>query len=145
MVNYFRAAFACVLWVGADEKSRVSQLVALGCLFNHQPADPRLLALGAAVLFLPGTLLVDSSVGRVSVLFQRGGVGGALLALGAREPNRADPKEQRLDDVVQEMALRPACAAPRVLMVDASGANAAAIGTSPAERVSVVSRGLIDG
>ena len=131
------------LWAGAEDVARFG-LVALGWLLQHQPADPQALALGAAVMLLPGTVLSLFLWLGISVLFQRSGVGGALLALKAREPNQADLKELRLADVVQEMAIAAGLPAPRVMLVDASGANAAAIGTSPADARIVVSRRLID-
>ena len=78
------------------------------------------------------------------VLFRRGGVGGALASLNAREPNQADLKELQLADVVQEMAIASGLPAPRVMLVDSPGANAAAIGTSPADARIVISRRLLD-
>ena len=68
-------------------------------------------------------------------------MGGALLALKAREPNQSDLKELRLADVVQEMAIAAGLPAPRVMLIDAPGANAAAIGTSP-EDARIVCQGV---
>src|SRR5262249_25411118 len=77
-------------------------------------------------------------------LFRRGGVGGALASLNAREPNQADLKELQLADVVQEMAIAAGLPAPKLMLLDSSGANAAAIGTSAHDARIVISRRLID-
>ena len=131
------------LWARAEEIPRFG-MVALGWATQHQPADPQALALGAAVLLLPGMVLSLVLWLSMGVLFRRSGVGGALLALKAREPNQADLKELRLADVVQEMAIAAGLPAPRVMLVDAPGANAAVIGTSPEDARIVVSRRLVD-
>jgi Zn-dependent protease with chaperone function len=78
------------------------------------------------------------------LLFRHGGVGGTLASLNAREPNQADLKELQLADVVQEMAIAAGLPAPKVMLIDSSGANAAAIGTSPQDARIVLSRRLID-
>ena len=39
----------------------------------------------------------------ILLLFRRGGVGGTIASLNAREPNPADIKELQLVDAVQEM------------------------------------------
>lgn len=70
--------------------------------------------------------------------------GAPSWALNAREPNQADLKELRLSDVVQEMAIAAGLPAPRVMLIDAPGANAAAFGTSPEDARIVLSRRLVD-
>jgi len=142
VINYFwplPAAF----WRLADEIARFG-FVALGWLLQHKSADPQALAVGAAVMLLPGVLLSGSLWTVISVLFRRSGVGGALLALNAREPNQAELKELQLADVVQEMAIAAGLPAPCVMLVDSAGANAAAIGTSAADARIIVSRRLVD-
>jgi Zn-dependent protease with chaperone function len=130
-------------WAQAEEVARFG-MVALGWLLHHQPADPQALALGAGVLLLPGVALSLFVWLAMSVMFRRSGVGGALLALNAREPNPSDLKELQLADVVQEMAIAAGLPAPRVMLIDAPAANAAAIGTSPGDARIVVSRSLVD-
>jgi len=71
-------------------------------------------------------------------------VGGALASLNAREPNPNDLRELQLADVAQEMAIAAGLPAPKVMLVDSAGANAAAIGTSPADARIVISRRLLD-
>ncbi len=130
-------------WQQANEVASFG-LVALNWLLQHTAADPRALAFGAMVMLLPGTLLSIFLWMGISTMFRHGGVGGALLALKAREPNQAELRELQLADVVQEMAIAAGLPAPRIMLVDAPGANAAAIGTSPADARIVVSRRLLD-
>src|SRR5262249_34918052 len=78
------------------------------------------------------------------LLFRHGGVGGTLANLGARDPNPADLKELQLSNVVQEMAIAAGLPAPKIMLVDSPGANAAAIGTSPQDARIVISRRLLD-
>jgi Zn-dependent protease with chaperone function len=130
-------------WKMAGDLARTG-ITAVNWLVNHQPADLPTLGLGAAVLLVPGVVLSIVLWTGMNALFHRAGVGGALLALRAREPNPGDLKELRLADVVQEMAVASGLPAPRVLLVDAPGANAAAIGTSPADARIVISRAMIE-
>ena len=131
------------LWTQAEEVARFG-MVALGWALQHQPADTHALAIGAAVLLLPGVALSLFLWLTMSALFRRSGVGGALLALKAREPNQNNLKELQLADVTQEMAIAAGLPAPGVMLVDAPGANAAAIGTSAEDARIVVSRRLLD-
>ena len=95
-------------------------------------------------MLLPGAVLSILLWLGMNGLFKHAGVGGALLALKAREPNPGDLKELQLNDVIQEMAIAAGLPAPRVMLIDAPGANAAAIGTSSADARIVVSRRLVD-
>ena len=103
VVNYF-LPLPPEFWRQADKFANFA-MTAGNWLFNRQPADPQGLALGAAVLLVPGAVLSVALWLGVNALFRRAGVGGALLALKAREPNPADLNELRLSDVVQEMAI----------------------------------------
>jgi Zn-dependent protease with chaperone function len=112
---------------------------------NHKGTlDLQELVWGAALFLLPGILIAFALWVGVLALFRRGGVGGALLSLNAREPNPADLKELQLADVVQEMAIAAGLPAPKLMLVDSPGANAAAIGTSAKDARIVISRRLID-
>ena len=106
--------------------------------------DPQTLVLGLAVMLLPGMIIAFLLWIGVLTLFRRGGVGGTLASLNAREPNRNDIKELQLIDVVEEMAIAAGLTAPKLMLVDSPGANAAAIGTSPADARIVISRRLLD-
>jgi Zn-dependent protease with chaperone function len=119
-------------------------MLAIGWLTHGETANPQALALGAAVLLLPGAILSLALWIGVNALFRRAGVGGALLALKAREPNQSELKELQLSDVVQEMAIAAGLPAPCVMLIDTSAANAAAIGTSAKDARIVVTHGLLE-
>ncbi len=109
-----------------------------------RPPDPQDLALTLALVLLPGMILAFVLWLGMLLMFRRGGVGGAMASLNAREPNQADLKELQLADVAQEMAIAAGLPAPKVMLVDSAGANAAAIGTSAADARIVISRRLLD-
>ena len=119
-------------------------MVGIGWLTQGKAGNPQALALGLAVLLLPGAILSVGLWLGVNALFHRAGVGGALLALKAREPNQSELKELQLADVVQEMAIAAGLPVPKIMLIDAPAANAAAIGTSPNDARIVVSRGLVE-
>ncbi len=142
VLNYF-LPLPPEFWQLADQFANFA-MTAGNWLFNHQPADPQSLAMGAAVLLVPGAALSVTLWLGVNALFQRAGVGGALLALKAREPNPADLNELRLRDVVEEMAIAAGVPAPRIMLIDTRAANAAVIGTSAEDARIVVSRGIVE-
>jgi Zn-dependent protease with chaperone function len=130
-----------------DQANQLAQLglrVADYIINQKGTLDPQELATGLAFVLLPGMVVAFGLWFGMLVLFRRGGVGGALASLNARDPNQSDLKELQLADVVQEMAIASGLPAPRVMLVDSPGANAAAIGTSPADARVVVSRRLLD-
>ena len=106
---------------------------------NHRGTlDPQELVLGLCVVLLPGMVIAFGLWVGMMVMFRRGGVGGALASLKAREPNQADLKELQLANVVQEMAIAAGLPAPKLMLVDSPGANAAAIGTSANPEVACI-------
>jgi Zn-dependent protease with chaperone function len=141
-INYF-SPLPPAFWQFSADLAKVG-FIAVGWLLQQKPADPQVLAIGFAIMLLPGVLLSFVLWLAIRLMFQRSGVGGALLALQAREPNQADLKELQLADVVQEMAIASGLPAPSLMLVDSPGANAAALGTSPHDARIVVSRRLID-
>lgn len=105
--------------------------------------------IGAAV----GTVLILLSPGIVAIVLtwlwlravlQTDGVGGVLLTLGARPPRTGDLEEHQLVNVVEEMAIAAGLPPPKVMLLDAPIANAAAIGTSPQDATIVLTRQLLD-
>jgi Zn-dependent protease with chaperone function len=130
-------------WRLASEVSRFGR-VALDWLLQQKAADPQALAIGVAVMLLPGILFSLALWAGVNLMFRRSGTGGAVLALRAREPNPNELKELQLIDVVQEMAIAAGLPAPQVLLIDAPGANAGIIGASPEDARLIVSRRLIE-
>lgn len=101
-------------------------------------------AVGVVMLLLPGVLCMLALWLLLRRLFSGAGVGGLVIGLGAREPNLDDLEERQLVNVVEEMAIAAGLPAPRVMLLDGQIANAAAVGSSPADAVVVVSRRLLD-
>ncbi|HVN27085.1 MAG TPA: M48 family metalloprotease [Candidatus Binataceae bacterium] len=131
-------------WRHLDEVARIGNVTG-DFLFNHKHADPALLSVAAALFLGPGILVAILFWMGVYAILQRGGVGGALMTLGARAPKRSDPRELQLEDIVQEMALAARMQpTPRIVIIDHGAANAAAIGTSAADAHLIVSRELLD-
>jgi Zn-dependent protease with chaperone function len=130
-------------WRQASEVPRFGR-VAFDWLLQQKAADPRALAIGAAVMLLPGILFSLALWAGVNLIFRRSGTGGAVLALRAREPNPTELKELQLVDVVQEMAIAAGLPAPQVMLIDSPGANAGIIGASPEDARLIVSRRLIE-
>jgi Zn-dependent protease with chaperone function len=142
VVNLF-SPLPQAFWNQANDIARVG-LVALGWLLEQKPADPQLLAAGAAVMLVPGMFVSLSLWLAVDLMFRRSSTGGALLALKARQPNQAELKELQLADIAQEMAIAAGLPAPKLTLIDSPAANAAVIGSSPKDARIVVTRGLID-
>lgn len=130
-------------WRQASEVPRFGR-VALDWLLQQKAADPQALAIGAAVMLLPGILFSLALWAAVNLMFRRSGTGGALLALRVQEPSPSELKELQLVDVVQEMAIAAGLPAPQVMLIDSPGANAGIIGASPEDARLIVSRRLIE-
>jgi Zn-dependent protease with chaperone function len=131
-------------WQNAHALARLGGRV-IDYFANHKGTlDQQELVLGLCVILLPGIVIAFGLWVGMMAMFRRGGVGGALASLNAREPNQADLKELQLANVVQEMAIAAGLPAPRLMLVDSPGANAAAIGTSAQDARIVISRRLID-
>lgn len=77
--------------------------------------------------------------------FIRRAAGDAIAgALKARAPLANDLAEHRLSNIVDEMALAGGVGVPRLLILDAPVANAAACRTGKGEAIVLVTRGLVD-
>lgn len=142
--NYF-SPLPPEFWQNVNALGRLAMQVA-DYYINHKglPPDPQTTTLAAALLLLPGIVIAFILWICVLALFRRGGVGGTMLSLNAREPNRNDLKELQLIDVVEEMSIAAGLTSPKVMLVDSEGANAAAVGTSAADARLVISRRLLD-
>jgi len=103
-----------------------------------------LMVFAAAALFLPGWLPLLLTWLGLRARFQRDGVGGTLLSLGAREPRSGDLEEEQLVNVVEEMAIAAGLRPPRVVLLDDVPPNAAVIGSGPDDTTVVVARRLLD-
>lgn len=103
VVNYF-TPLSPVLWRQADMFARLG--VRFGdFLLNHKSADARTLIPGASVLISPGAALSSGLWIAILLIFRQAGIGGTLLSLKTRPPNRANFRELQLDDIVGEMAV----------------------------------------
>ena len=80
----------------------------------------------------------------VRLMFRRTGVGGVLRRMKARPPRSGDLAEQRLANLVQEVAVAAAVPPPRVLLIDAKAANVGAAGLTMDDATVVVTRGFVD-
>jgi Zn-dependent protease with chaperone function len=106
--------------------------------------NPGELTAGLLFVLLPGMIFAYGLWFAMLAMFRHGGVGGTLASMNAREPNQADLKELQLADAAQEMAIAAGLPAPKIMLVDSLGANAAAVGTSAHDARIVISRRLLD-
>jgi Zn-dependent protease with chaperone function len=98
----------------------------------------------AALLLLPGMLVGMLLWAALARFHRRHAAGAASAALGAREPRSDDREERQVGNIVAEMALAAGLPAPRLMVIDADQANAAAFGASHLDATMVVTRGLLD-
>jgi Zn-dependent protease with chaperone function len=143
IINHF-SPLPPEFWQNANQLAHLGMRVADYVINQQGSLDPQELATGLAVVLLPGMIATFALWVGMLILFRRGGVGGALASLNAREPNPADLKELQLADAAQEMAIAAGLPAPKLMLVDSPGANAAAIGTCAADARIVISRRLLD-
>ena len=143
IINHF-SPLPPEFWQNANDLAKFGVRVADYVLNQKGTLDPQELAAGLALVLLPGMVAAFALWVGMLILFRRGGVGGALASLNAREPNPSDLKELQLADAAQEMAIAAGLPAPKLMLVDSSGANAAAIGTCAADARIVISRRLLD-
>jgi Zn-dependent protease with chaperone function len=128
----------------ANDLAKLGLRVADFVINQKGTLDPGELATGLALVLLPGMVVAFGLWFTMLALFRHGGVGGTLASMNAREPNQADLKELQLADAAQEMAIAAGLPAPKIMLVDSIGANAAAVGTSPHDARIVISRRLLD-
>lgn len=128
----------------ADQLAKLGLRVADYVINQKGTLDTGELITGLSFVLLPGILVAFGLWFVMLALFRHGGVGGTLASMNAREPNQSDLKELQLADVAQEMAIAAGLPAPKIMLVDSIGANAAAVGTSPADARIVLSRRLLD-
>lgn len=131
-------------WRQANDLAKLGLRVADYVINQKGTLDPGELTAGLILVLLPGMVVAYGLWFAMLALFRHGGVGGTLASMNAREPNQADLKELQLADVAQEMAIAAGLPAPRIMLVDSIGANAAAVGTSPHDARIVISRRLLD-
>jgi Zn-dependent protease with chaperone function len=128
----------------ANDLAKLGLRVADFVINQKGTLDPGELATGLILVLLPGMAVAFGLWFAMLALFRHGGVGGTLASMNAREPNPADLKELQLADVAQEMAIAAGLPAPKIMLVDSIGANAAAVGSSAHDAHIVISRRLLD-
>jgi Zn-dependent protease with chaperone function len=101
-------------------------------------------AIGIAVLVVPGAVAMLAIWIAVRGLVGRVGVGWSLDRIGARALRPRDLEEQQLQNLVEEMAIAAGVKAPRVLLIDTPETNAAITGLSFDDSTILVTRGLLD-
>jgi len=142
VINHFSPQPALLRY--ADDLATLGLRVADYVINQKGTLDPGELATGLILLLLPGMAVAFGLWFAMLALFRHGGVGGTLASMNAREPNQADLKELQLADVAQEMAIAAGLPAPKIMLVDSIGANAAAVGSSAHDAHIVISRRLLD-
>jgi Zn-dependent protease with chaperone function len=128
----------------ANDLAKLGMRVADYVINQRGTLDPGELTAGLLLVLLPGMVFAYGLWFAMLAMFRHGGVGGTLASMNAREPNQADLKELQLADAAQEMAIAAGLPAPKIMLVDSHGANAAAVGTSPHDARIVISRRLLD-
>ena len=131
-------------WRQANDLAKLGMRVADYVINQKGTLDPGELTAGLLLVLLPGMVVAFGLWFAMLALFRHGGVGGTLASMNAREPNQADLKELQLADTAQEMAIAAGLPAPKIMLVDSVGANAAAVGTSAHDARIVISRRLLD-
>ena len=128
----------------SDWLYRASHILPLtwSALWQDDVTTPwRLLAL---LFILPGAVVMVLLWALIRIVFHRTGVGGVLRRIGARPPRPDDLAEQRLVNMVEEIAIAGAVAPPQVMLVDSLAANAAAVGLTINDATLVVTRGFLN-
>lgn len=143
IINHF-SPLPPEFWRQANDLAKLGMRVADYVINQRGTLDPGELAAGLAFALLPGIVFTAGLWFAMLALFRHGGVGGTLASMNAREPNQADLKELQLADTAQEMAIAAGLPAPKIMLVDSIGANAAAVGTSAHDARIVISRRLLD-
>lgn len=93
---------------------------------------------------IPGLVAVLLLWAVVRLTFRRTGVGGALRRMKARPPRSGDLAEQRLANLVHEVAVAAAVPPPRVLLIDTKAANVGVAGLTMDDATVVVTRGFVN-
>jgi Zn-dependent protease with chaperone function len=97
-----------------------------------------------ALFVYPGLIAMLLLWTVVRVTFHRTGVGGVLRRMKVRPPRSGDLAEERLVNLVHEVAIAAGVPPPRVLLIDARAANVGAAGLAMDDATVVVTRGFVD-
>jgi Zn-dependent protease with chaperone function len=144
LLSYIVRVFATVPPELSDWLYRASHILPLtwSALWKDDVAMPwRLLTL---LFIVPGAVVMVLLWALIRTVFRGTGVGGVLRRIAARLPRPDDLAEQRLINLVEEIAIAGAVPPPKVLLVDTPAANAAAVGLTIEDATLVVTRGFLD-
>jgi Zn-dependent protease with chaperone function len=97
-----------------------------------------------ALFVYPGLLVMLLLWAVVRVIFRRTGVGGVLRRMKVRPPRPGDLAEERLANLVQEVAIAAGIPPPRVMLIDTKATNVGAAGLTTDDATVVVTRGFVD-
>jgi Zn-dependent protease with chaperone function len=92
---------------------------------------------------LPGICAILLLYVFVRLTFRRAGVGGVLRRMEGRPPRPGELAEQRVANLVQEVAVAAGVPPPSVLLVDSPAVNVAAAGLTMENAAVVVTRGFM--
>jgi Zn-dependent protease with chaperone function len=95
-------------------------------------------------LLVPGIAAMLIAYFMLYTLLRRSGGSSIAVALSARSPRSDDFVEHRLSNIVEEMAVAAGLRAPRIMLIDAPVANAAATSSPDGEPIVLVTCGLLD-
>jgi Zn-dependent protease with chaperone function len=98
----------------------------------------------AGLFVLPGLIAMVLLWVFVRMIFRRTGVGGVLRRMETRPPRPGDLAEQRLVNLVHEVAVAAAVPPPRVFLIDSTSANVGAAGLTISDAAVIVTRGFVD-
>jgi len=98
----------------------------------------------AELFVLPGLLTMVLLCAVVRFTFRRTGVGGVLRRMETRPPRSGDVAEQRMANLVQEVAVAAGVPPPRVLLIDSEAVNVGAAGLRMDDATVIVTRGFVD-
>jgi Zn-dependent protease with chaperone function len=98
----------------------------------------------AGLFVVPGLVAMALIWVLVRFTFRRTGVGGVIRRMKPRPPRSGDVSEQRVANLVQEVAVAAGVPPPRVLLIDSEAANVGAAGLRMDDATVVVTRGFVD-
>ena len=131
-------------WESLEQLSEAIPRAAEAIEAGSAKTDILQIALGSAVLVVPGAALMLAMWIAVRGLVGRVGVGWALDRIGARELRPRDLEEKQLGNLVDEIAVAAGVKPPKVLLIDTPETNAAITGLDVDDSTILITRGVLD-
>jgi Zn-dependent protease with chaperone function len=113
-------------------------------LIDGDPGTIEAIAWIAVIWVIPGIVLLVVAYLAVAWRLRRIGGDGIALGMGARPARTGDPAEDRLTDIVDELAIAAGIEPPRLLLYDDGPPNALVFGRDPHHATVLVGRSLLD-